>query len=349
MDYSKHQVEDFVTDAFFIKWVKSPTDEHNAFWNAWLSKHNESRKIVEEARQIILLLDIKEHVPPDGKFLEIWERIGREDQSAVDRDAGNELTLVVRPPIKWFYKLAASLLLLICVGGFYWSYSHRTVVVVTAYGESRTLILPDSTKVMLNSNSSIRYNTGDFTDSKREIWLNGEAFFAVVRKTNEQHFLVHTGQLHVEVLGTKFNVNSRRGKTRVVLQEGKVKLDLESKNKPPLYMRPGDMVEFSEKDKTPVKKTVDTNNYLAWRNNRLIFSSTSLLEIAQLLEDNYGYKVVFEEEEIANRKFTGSSPSDNLQELFQKLSIVFDLTIQQDMNILTIQYNKENPKQRSRS
>jgi len=349
MDYSRYQVEDFVTDAFFIKWVKSPAEEHHAFWNAWLSKHPEARPRVEEARQIVLLLDIKEDVPPDGKFLEIWERINREAAGASEHRMPGEPAIRTTAMLTWVYRIAASLVLAVLFAGSYYYYNHRTITVVTAYGESRTLFLPDSTKVTLNSNSSLHYSVADFTNRKRAVSLQGEAFFSVLHKRNHQNFLVHTGQLHIEVLGTKFDVNSRRGKTRVVLQEGKVRLDLESENKTAVIMKPGDLVEFAKSDKAPVKKTVDPDNYLAWKDNRLIFSSTSLMEIAQLLEDNYGYKVIFEKEEIAKRKFTGSSSGENLEELFQKLSLVFDLTIQKESNTLIIQYRKENPKQLSPS
>ena len=348
MDYSRYQVEDFVTDEFFIRWVKSPTSESNAFWNAWLSKNPHQRSQIQEAREIVFHLDIKEKWPPEGKFLEMWGNIIREDQPAIELGEGHRQVLK-KTQIKWHYKIAASLLFFILIGASVFIYQHRTTTITTSYGESRTLFLPDSTKVTLNSNSSIQFSASNFTSKKREVWLKGEAFFAVVHKTNHQNFLVHTSQLQVEVLGTKFDVNSRRGKTRVVLEEGKVKLDLQSAHAAPVIMQPGELVEFSEKDKTPTRKTVDLGNYLSWKNNRLIFMSTSLLEISHILEDNYGYKVTFGDEAIAKRKFTGSASSENLQELFEKLSTVFGLNIQQDNNRLIIHYNKENPKQRSLS
>jgi ferric-dicitrate binding protein FerR (iron transport regulator) len=89
------------------------------------------------------------------------------------------------------------------------------------------------------------------------------------------------------------------------------------------------------------------SNYSAWKNNKLIFSRTSLFEIAQLLEDNYGYTVIFEKPEMGDRNFTGTSSSENLEELFEKISIVFELEIRQEAKTLIIQYKKENPKQHS--
>jgi ferric-dicitrate binding protein FerR (iron transport regulator) len=344
MDYSRYQVEDFVTDEYFIRWVKSPNEESNSFWNAWLSKNPAHRLRIHEARQIILLLDIKEDKPAEGRFLEIWENITREDQNYPEPHTDEKLP---RASMKWYYKLAASLLFLTLIGAALLVYNRRTVTISTAYGEARTLFLPDSTKVTLNSNSSLRFSRINFNEKGREVWLDGEAFFAVVRKNNQQNFLVHTDQLEVEVLGTKFDVNSRRGKTRVILEEGKVKLDLKSPSNKPVIMKPGELVEYSEKDKAPTRKTVDPTNYLSWKNNRLVFTSTSLLEIAHLLEDNYGYNVVFEDQEISKRRFTGSTSSENVKELFQKLSLVFALSVQQDSNRIIIRYNKEKPRQPS--
>lgn len=348
MDYSRYQIEDFVTDEYFIKWVKSPTEESSAFWTAWLSKNPHRRLRVQEAREIILFLDIKENKAEEGRFLEIWDNI-----IAVHQKTGGiarENNKQVHSPVgmKWYYKLAATLVFFALVGSGLFVYHTRTINITTAYGESRTLFLPDSTKVTLNSNSSLRFSSFNFTRDKREVWLKGEAFFAVVHKSDHQNFLVRTGQLNVEVLGTKFDVNSRRGKTRVVLEEGKVKLNLRSADNTPFIMKPGELVEFSQTDRVPKRKTVDPDNYLSWRNDRLIFVSTSLLEIAHLLEDNYGYRVTFEAEEMADRKFTGSASTDDVQGLLKKLSMVFGLDIRQDNKSLRIQYNKENPKQPSR-
>jgi ferric-dicitrate binding protein FerR (iron transport regulator) len=215
---------------------------------------------------------------------------------------------------------------------------NQTITVETAYGESRALFLPDGSKVTLNSNSKIQYKPNNFSGSKREISLMGEAFFSVVHEKNRRSFVVHTDELQVEVLGTKFNVNSRRGKTRVVLQEGKVKLDLDSSKEPALLMKPGELVEFTEQKDVTVKKQVEAANYTAWRNNQLLFSSTSLREIAQMLEDNYGYKVQFTDPDLAERHFTGTSSSENLNELFEKLSIVFGMEIKQGSDTIIMRY-----------
>ena len=77
MDYSRFEVEDFVADEYFIKWGKRPDGENNSFWNAWITKNPECAERVGAAREIILQLDFKANIPPEGKFLEVWDKIAK--------------------------------------------------------------------------------------------------------------------------------------------------------------------------------------------------------------------------------------------------------------------------------
>src|SRR5690606_15777064 len=94
----------------------------------------------------------------------------------------------------------------------------------TGYGETRKINLPDGSLVVLNANSELKYESNWQQAPMREVWLQGEAFFEVVKTTEEKQFIVHTGSLDVEVLGTQFNVHNRHQKVQVVLSSGKVKL-----------------------------------------------------------------------------------------------------------------------------
>jgi len=349
MDYATYSTEDLATDPFFIAWVKHPTDESRAFWKAWLSQHPEKKAVVDEARQLVLMLDFKETKAPDGKFLELWGNIldATADERTTPSDTDTSPIQITpaeapRGTARVWYKLMAAACIVLVASMVYVAWQQRaTTVVRTTYGESRTLFLPDSTKVTLNANSVLRY-ASDFAAGEREVWLDGEAFFAVVHTRSNQRFLVHTAELQVEVLGTRFNVNSRRGRSRVVLEEGKVKLDLEEKNPrtPEVVLQPGELAEFSKSETTIGKKKVDANQYSSWRNNQLVFVSATLAEVGQMLEDNYGYTVEFRKEELKQRRFTGSASVEKLPELFQKLSRLFGLTITQDGKNVTIDDNQ---------
>jgi hypothetical protein len=75
MEYSKFKVVEFVTDQYFVRWIKKPDVETNAFWNTWLSKNLHQLTRVRRAKEIIFLLDFEIYLPPDGSFLEVWEKI----------------------------------------------------------------------------------------------------------------------------------------------------------------------------------------------------------------------------------------------------------------------------------
>jgi transmembrane sensor len=345
MDYSKFQLEDFVSDEYFVKWVKRPDQENSAFWNAWLSQNPGSTERVRAAREVVLQLDFKPNVAPEGKFLEVWDKIVKADSDNLHslphtliKTSHDKKRVHNRVLLYW---IAASVTLLIICSAVFISIRVRTLEISTAFGESRTVSLPDGTKVTLNSNSKISFSPSLLSSGNREVFLEGEAFFSVVHEDNHEKFVVHTGELNLEVLGTKFNVHSRRGQTKVILTEGKVRLNMTSdKKQANLVMAPGEYVVYSKKGEL-TRKTMDANNYLEWRNNRLIFVGTSLQEIAQMLEDNYGYKVTFQNDSIKNRKFTGSSSAVEIEELLEKLSRVYDLKVDKNGNKVTLKQNEE--------
>lgn len=116
-----------------------------------------------------------------------------------------------------------------------------------------------------------------------------------------------------------------------MLEEGKVRVDVERNNKPAntVVMKPGDLAQVSQESKDIDLRNVNSSTYLAWRNNTLVFNGTPLSEIAQVLEDNYGYTVTFGDVSLVDRKFSGSSPSDDVPELLNTLSRIFNIRITQ--------------------
>src|SRR5688572_30432076 len=83
MDYIFYKAEDFITDEYFIQWVKQPSEGADAFWNAWISQHPEKEVVIREARQVILALDFKTIKAPKGKSLEIWQKINEADNERI--------------------------------------------------------------------------------------------------------------------------------------------------------------------------------------------------------------------------------------------------------------------------
>ena len=112
--------------------------------------------------------------------------------------------------VKWGMGLAASVLFFLC----FYHYKNisqpeqKLLSFQTTYGETKRILLPDSSTVLLNANSSISWSTQWKQVGKREVNLKGEAFFDV-RKMNGMQFVVQSGGMKVKVLGTVFNVRNR--------------------------------------------------------------------------------------------------------------------------------------------
>lgn len=329
MNYSAYTARDFAKDTFFQKWVLDPDDETVAFWQNWLSLYPGKRATVAEAKEIITALEFRADLESNRAFLEVWDSISaaREEEKAKQS--------VVAGVSLWFrqhQQLAAVFigLAVVCCGLFFMLRAQETPTVsyATQYGQTNTIVLPDSSVITLNANSSVSYAAGWDEEHPREVWLKGEAFFKVLKKGNggNAKFSVHTNGLTVEVLGTQFNVNSRRKNTKVVLNSGKVRLKLhKGLDGQRVMMQPGDYVEYAEAEARIRKKRVDAAFYSSWVDNKLLFDKTSLKDIAVMVKDNYGLQLTFRDAELAEKRFTGMVPADDVELLFETLTKLYSL------------------------
>lgn len=236
------------------------------------------------------------------------------------------------------WKVAASVLLVLAASAVFFGQDFLLYQTYqTHYAEIETIQLPDGTSVILNMNSQLKVPRYIGRDGAREVWLSGEAFFKVARKQNRQRFIVHTPLVAVEVLGTRFNVSNRHGRSEVILEEGKVKLNAAMhKNMLPLVMRPGEYVAVSPNDTIFQKKIVKVHQYTAWQHKKLIFEDKPLSEVAQTIEDYYGISVRIKNRSLAHRKFTGTLPANDLEVVLESLSTMYQLEIEKEKNLIIL-------------
>jgi transmembrane sensor len=197
----------------------------------------------------------------------------------------------------------------------------------TGYGEMKTIVLPDSSIVILNSNSSLTIPEQWTEAADRQVWLEGEAYFQVKKQpATVKKFVVHTRQVDVEVLGTRFNVNTRRQQAVVSLEEGKVRLSVHGadsavlEKKPPMIMRPGQVVVVNQAQQTSVNDDKAVTAHSGWTRHEFHFDKTSLDEVARLVEDTYGYKMQMEDSVVMSRfMISGDVRVQNIEEMTQVL------------------------------
>ena len=353
MQFEGYTTDDFVMDAYFQEWVQHPTRESNAFWHTWMMEHPQQRQAIAEARSIIESMPFERKMMPTHKaiqMLAVLERTIASQASAENNSVYPQVALKKQAARFMFtvQRVAAGLagILVISLAYFLlkdWSNTSRHT---TAYGETKKITLPDGSIVTLNANSTLSFAEDWSGKIVREVWLDGEAFFSVVHTLTHQKFIVHTDDfLQVEVLGTEFDISRRKKKTRVVLQSGSIKLnisDSSERNQPEtsFLMRPGELVEFDEASERYIKKEVDPEVYSSWKTNRLLLDKTSLREILQLLETNYGFEIRSVDSDLLNIEVSGSIPLGDTDVLLQRIAQTFEIKISRSGQQLTVRKSK---------
>jgi transmembrane sensor len=329
-DYLRYNTNDFLTDEYFQEWVKYQHPETIAFWQQLLQQHPEKKKEIEEAYELLLHLRFSSRPPGADRASRMWQYI--------DAHTPEHKVRRINLRSKWMLA-AASIIFIISFGIWEWSREHY-IYLTTINSEISTIILPDNSAVILNANSRLKYARDFGTHNNRELWIEGEAFFTVQHHTNTNNqppsFVVHTSNLDVQVTGTTFNVYTRRQQTRVVLNHGGVVVHFKDKQLAGKTMLPGNMLEYTTQQ-LPVLHPVDTLLFTSWKMKRFLFANTTLKEVAQIMEDFYGCKVIFKDPELASLRITADMDIPNITMLDAVLSQTLNIRIQKDGDTLILQ------------
>jgi len=243
-----------------------------------------------------------------------------------------------------YWKIAACFALIIIASIAYVATYKQGITYETKYGEKKEIILPDNSKVILNGNSSLTISHEWSSESKREVWLQGEAFFSVFHTENNNDFVVYTSDnFNIQVLGTEFNVVNRESVTKVALEKGHIQLNFSEKGKDSrLSMIPGEFVEFNEKSAFLIKKEIAVKNIVSWKSTLMVFEQTSMEEVAEMLRDTYGLTMIVSDPSIMEYKITGTVPNQNLDLLLKGLMEILDVKITREENLLYLNKNTTN-------
>nr|WKN38196.1 FecR domain-containing protein [Tunicatimonas sp. TK19036] len=331
--------ERLAADEHFQQWVLNPTPALEQYWQAWIQKRPEHRETVQQAKLLLLNLQIEEEPQAEELQQQIWKQV----KAVMDEESVGKVAYLYSRNFKIW--VAASVLILLTGSAIFFTYHLRnTANYHTAYGETETIYLPDGSTVILNANSSLRFAAGWEEKNVREVWLEGEAFFEVKKismstdssSSMRLPFIVHSQNMDVEVLGTTFNVKDRDKYSEVVLNTGKVSvLPKQEQIVAPIPMEPGDMLAYSAQEQQWKMQQVNPELHTSWRNQELIFDEMPLADIALLLEETYGYSITFREEEVRNYVFTGNIKSDEIELLIPMLARSFGLEVQQNGRDIT--------------
>lgn len=170
-------------------------------------------------------------------------------------------------------------------------------------GGEYELLLSDRTKVMLNSETELRFPVS-FGKDKRDVFLKGEAFFTVTKDT-VRPFIVHVSdRISVKVLGTEFNVKAYPDEIRIeaTLNRGAVSV---SNKVDSVVLRPDQQAVYDKAEQKLSTREVVAERYSGWKDGKFSFENATLESIMVRLGRWYDIQVVYQNPEAKKYHFTG--------------------------------------------
>ncbi|MBY5959169.1 FecR domain-containing protein [Membranicola marinus] len=329
------QMIDYLEDFEFRSWILDPDGqaiEKSQFWENEVETNEAARR----ARYV--MQSLQAHFEQNQLSQEeIAQRLDQEIEKyrTKKRDSSNRSRKAV-----YVWRAAAAVFLL---AGFFFlvKWMNRPLdIYQTGYGEQLTIELPDSSVIQLNSNSTLTWNRQWEKDHERVVILEGEAFFNV-KNQNDIPFRVRTEDITVNVTGTQFNVNNRRQKTMVFLEEGKVDVEVRERPDKRYELVPGEELVYQattqEVEQKRVEEAVEVSG---WKEGLLIFRDEPLMQVLESVSDIYGKEFVTKDSVLLHRNITTTIPLTNWEVSLTAIQLAMKLEVEEDQDTIRIKEQK---------
>ena len=338
-DYARYTLTEFLEDDYFIQWATARDERNDSFWKTFLAEYPDQEPVIREALMVIQVYRGQDTFTNDARIDAVWRR--------VDNTIGlqSESRFNTRPA--WRYFGIAAAITLVCGAAYLmWHFSQDSMVkITTEYGEVKAITLPDQSIVMLNGNSSLTYrgNWSAASASMREVWIHGEAYFDVRHINTDttaikpsERFLVHGSDMDIAVLGTSFNVKSRRNKTNIALLTGKIEVTRRDEASAGLVLLPGDYVEYDGQELREKKKLLRPHKAATWTVREITFTDPTVADIVETLQDSYGYAISLGDQKLLEMKIEGEISVTSVSELLAVVSSTLGIKIEESGKQVTI-------------
>ncbi|SFH40050.1 FecR family protein [Pedobacter insulae] len=234
-------------------------------------------------------------------------------------------------------KIAAMLVIFIGASLLGYQFLYRNadpgLVKIVATNQKLFKMLDDGTKIWLNKRSVISYNE-DYGKHKREIFLEGEAYFDVT--TNKKvPLIIHASKIDIEVKGTAFNVKAYKEnkEIQVALVRGLIQVTdkLDSNHK--ILLKPNEKLIFSATENKA------QNNFMVlamasqvllgdtkWVADTLVFRKEKLKDLVLRMEKKYDLNIEIQSEQLKEKRFSGTFTNETIHQALAALKLSYPLT-----------------------
>jgi ferric-dicitrate binding protein FerR (iron transport regulator) len=327
MDRFDHKIfEGLISETSFIRWAKGKEVGHASEWENWKSVHPENEKEFDEAVGVVQNFTFSSPEITRQEIQYLWEKASAGFAAKKHISKSRNLT-------HFLTKIAAILFipLLAYTGWIYFDKNHletefsrfaesgmyREITVVAPTGSRTVVDLPDGSKVWLNSQSKLTY-PGIFNNRERKVFIDGEAYFEV--QNGKVPFVVQNDGPAVKVYGTAFSINSYDDENvvTVALVKGKISLFIDGKER---FLLPGQVSCFDKIQEISTIKDEDIEQFVCWREGKLIFRDTPLNSILRILQRQYNVNVELDDPELGNYKYNATFYDESLGQILELLQL----------------------------
>ena len=338
-----HSIEDFVEDNFFREWVAGRLPGEDLYWKNWLNNHPEKIAIFNQARLIVLSLQVN-HIEISAQEIEEEVNNFKKKFLTTERSVSNTKMSV------YLTGIAASIFVIlgICTVLFFnkplkntavksqseniFSPAQQLINEINNSESPKLVVLRDGSKITLQKGSRVTYPLS-FDKNIRVVHLEGEAFFDVKRDVKKP-FLVYSQDLVTKVLGTSFNVRAYKSdkNVQVFVKTGKVSVISKSnfdkeREKPDfqtdgLILTPNQKATYSREREILSRSLVSDPIPLiiSKADFKLVFNNTPIKKVFEEMEIYYGIKIVYDEQ-LVNNCTLKADLSDDIS-FYDKINII---------------------------
>jgi transmembrane sensor len=297
-------------------------EEIEALAAGWLAREDRGLTAEERDRMELWLEQSSRHKVAYLRLKATWRRANRlaalRAPTSVQR----------RPGRRWFVPAAIAASLMIALGGAAWFWQTQaphTLNYQTMVGQRQALRLADGTQVELGTNTRLH---AKLTRRSRTVTLDsGEAYFDVVHDASRP-FTVYAGNRRITDIGTKFSVFRNGDDVRVVVKEGRVKIEqIDQPQGLPLLAQAGhEIIAKGSETLLAAKPDQEISNDLSWLHGVLVFNQQTLADVADQF-NRYNNRHILVEGSARKIRIGGSFKADNVDVFVQLLHRGFGLSV----------------------
>jgi len=307
--------EDFAADESFQSYILKHDHAKTKEWNTFIRKNPQLKDQIEEAEFLVFLLS-----PPilDAKQITSKPSI---KQDLKDKTSNRRTFAIVSKIAAIFAILIASIFV---INNYVTAPAEYNMITESAVDQNTSILLSDLSHIDLRKGSELKFLESWEGQEKRELWLDGEAYFSVKKIDKvKKPFLVHTNSGTISVLGTKFLVKSNDESSKVILEEGSVEFLADGKT---YEMVPGDIL-IKTPNNISVEQGGEARAYDSWRNGKLAFKNKQLKDVIFTLNNSYGLNVELQNKSIETKKISATAKKNDPEMVLKAISEIYDIDL----------------------